>query len=196
MARPRKDQEDTAVQRLQAAFWEALADMPYHKITVTELVGRAHVNRNAFYYHYEDIHALTLAAIREEFDAHGVARALVQGIQSGSVGFDQVVESRVDTLNDKERLRHALLLCGPNSSQELIGMLSSSMRTAWLQMLGLEEGDLGEEDRLVLDFTLGGIIAILPRWLQMVEDGGAQSVAQFPLVKESVQRVLAIGARR
>lgn len=54
MPRPRKDSEIlSATERLENAFWELLADHEYRKITVTEVVREAHVNRNSFYYHYD-----------------------------------------------------------------------------------------------------------------------------------------------
>ena len=59
MPRPRKDSEIlSATERLENAFWELLADHEYRKITVTEVVREAHVNRNSFYYHFQDIPSL------------------------------------------------------------------------------------------------------------------------------------------
>ena len=46
MARPRKDQEGpTAVERMEEAFWEILAEKPYAQITVGEIAKRAQVNK-------------------------------------------------------------------------------------------------------------------------------------------------------
>ena len=43
MARPRKDQVGpTAVERMEEAFWEILAEKPYAQITVGEIAKRAH----------------------------------------------------------------------------------------------------------------------------------------------------------
>lgn len=39
-------------------FQEMLEEMPFDKITVTELTKRAEISHNTFYYHYEDIYAL------------------------------------------------------------------------------------------------------------------------------------------
>ena len=47
MARPRKDQEGpTAVERMEEAFWEILAEKPYAQITVSEIAKRAQVNKD------------------------------------------------------------------------------------------------------------------------------------------------------
>lgn len=53
MPRPRHDSEVLpAKERLENAFWELLADRDYRKITVTDVVSEAGVNRNSFYYHF------------------------------------------------------------------------------------------------------------------------------------------------
>ena len=51
-------------QILSETFWQILEEMPYSKITVKEIVDRCHVNRNTFYYHYQDIPALAEATMQ------------------------------------------------------------------------------------------------------------------------------------
>lgn len=50
-------------QALSDAFWQLLEEMPYSKITVKGIVDRCHVNRNTFYYHFQDIPALAEATM-------------------------------------------------------------------------------------------------------------------------------------
>ena len=74
MPRPRKDSEIlSATERRENAFWELLADHEYRKITVTEVVREAHVNRNSFYYHYASLPELADSAIM-----HAVEHSTVQ----------------------------------------------------------------------------------------------------------------------
>lgn len=40
------------------AFWQLLEEKPYNRITVKDIVDRCQVNRNTFYYHFEDIPSL------------------------------------------------------------------------------------------------------------------------------------------
>ena len=47
------------------AFWELLEEKSYHKITVNDIVNRCHVNRNTFYYHFQDIPTLTSDSIQK-----------------------------------------------------------------------------------------------------------------------------------
>lgn len=51
-------------QALSEAFWQLLEEMPYSKITVKEIVDRCQVNRNTFYYHFQDIPALAEATMQ------------------------------------------------------------------------------------------------------------------------------------
>ena len=49
MPRPRRDSEILpAKDRLENAFWELLSEREYNKITVTDIVRTADVNRNSF----------------------------------------------------------------------------------------------------------------------------------------------------
>lgn len=43
---------------IRQAFWELLRERPFDKITVTDIVTRADINRSTFYAHYDDIYHL------------------------------------------------------------------------------------------------------------------------------------------
>ncbi|BAK98468.1 putative TetR family transcriptional regulator [Oscillibacter valericigenes Sjm18-20] len=46
------------------AFWQLLEEKPYSKITVKDIVDRCQVNRNTFYYHFQDIPSLAEYTIK------------------------------------------------------------------------------------------------------------------------------------
>ncbi len=72
MPRPRKDQEGlSAVERMEEAFWNALAEKPYAKMTVGDIAQRAQVNKNASYHQYSRLYALAERRYRQ----HPSARA-------------------------------------------------------------------------------------------------------------------------
>lgn len=50
---------------IREAFWELLEEKPYNKITVQDIVNRCQVNRNTFYYHFQDIPALMEESVKE-----------------------------------------------------------------------------------------------------------------------------------
>lgn len=45
-------------------FWQLLEEKPYNKITVQDIVDRCQVNRNTFYYHFQDIPTLTATSVQ------------------------------------------------------------------------------------------------------------------------------------
>lgn len=49
-------------------FWELLEEKPYNKITVKNIIERCQVNRNTFYYHFQDIPELLERVIKQEAD--------------------------------------------------------------------------------------------------------------------------------
>lgn len=50
---------------IKDTFWELLEEKPYNKITVQDIVNRCRVNRNTFYYHFQDIPTLMIDSIEE-----------------------------------------------------------------------------------------------------------------------------------
>lgn len=51
-------------QLISEVFWQLLEEMPYSKITVKTIVNRCQLNRNTFYYHFQDIPALAEATMQ------------------------------------------------------------------------------------------------------------------------------------
>ena len=56
----------TTKRALAAALKDAMARKPLQKITVTELIQAADVNRKTFYYHFSDIYELLKWTLEEE----------------------------------------------------------------------------------------------------------------------------------
>ena len=50
------------------AFWQALDEKPFNKITVKNIVELCGVNRNTFYYHFRDIPQVMEYALKNEAD--------------------------------------------------------------------------------------------------------------------------------
>ena len=54
-------------QAIKAAFLELLDEKPLNKISVRDIVERCGINRNSFYYHFQDIPSLLGEIIIEQF---------------------------------------------------------------------------------------------------------------------------------
>ena len=168
MPRPRHDSEILpAKDRLENAFWELLADREYQKITVTDIVHEANVNRNSFYYHFADLAELADSAIM-----HAVENTVIAPPQKFD-NIDHETEWRrrcTEILNNPEhrqRLDHLCFLAGAHSSPELIESLKDFGRLTLISDLQLDPNHLDLKTDLMLDFTVGGMLAVLRRWPEL-----------------------------
>lgn len=59
---------------IRQAFLELLRQKPYEKITVTDIVGAADINRSTFYAHYPDVRGLVEEIVGEVID-HSITLA-------------------------------------------------------------------------------------------------------------------------
>ena len=50
---------------IKETFWEIPEEKSYNKITVQDIVNRCQVNRNTFYYHFQDIPTLMIDSIED-----------------------------------------------------------------------------------------------------------------------------------
>ena len=116
MPRPRRDSEILpAKERLENAFWELLSEREYNKITVTDIVRTADVNRNSFYYHFSGLPELADSAI-----LHAVENTPMPGMPGRDFDPDTEWRKHVTALlrdpEQRQRLDRLALLAGPHSS--------------------------------------------------------------------------------
>lgn len=71
---------------IKESFIKQLGERPLKQITVRSIVEDCGINRNSFYYHYQDIPALIQELVREEADkiiaAHPTVDSLEEGINA------------------------------------------------------------------------------------------------------------------
>ena len=169
MPRPRRDSEILpAKDRLENAFWELLSEREYNKITVTDIVRTADVNRNSFYYHFSGLPELADSAI-----LHAVEDTPMPGVPGRDFNPDTEWRKHVTALlrdpEQRQRLDRLALLAGPHSSPELVESLQDFGRLTLISVLGLDADHLDLKTDLMLDFTVGGMLAVLCRWPKLHE---------------------------
>lgn len=68
---------------IMESFMKLLDTRPLNKITIKDIVEECGINRNTFYYHFEDIPALVEAIFKEETDGFISAHASVASLEEG-----------------------------------------------------------------------------------------------------------------
>ena len=169
MPRPRRDSEILpAKDRLENAFWELLSEREYNKISVTDIVRTADVNRNSFYYQFSGLPELADSAI-----LHAVEDTPMPGVPGRDFNPDTEWRKHVTALlrdpEQRQRLDRLALLAGPHSSPELVSSLKEFGRLTMISVLGLDADNLDLKTDLMLDFTVGGMLAVLQRWPKLHE---------------------------
>ena len=187
MSRPRHDSELTpAKERMENAFWALLEDREYRKITVTDIVREAQVNRNSFYYHYGSLNELTDTAILQEVENTSIAQLVdettddhgIPSMDDNAVRehWHKRISAAINSSEHRTRLNHMALLAGPHSSPELMDSLRDFTRMTLFTALKLDESDMTLRSDLYIDFAVGGILAILRRWPELREMNVAQTL--------------------
>lgn len=187
MPRPRLSSEVLpARDRLENAFWELLANRDYRKITVTDIVREAGVNRNSFYYHFASLHELADAAIMHQVESIPIN----QRPDPDGDPTDQWRERITWILSHPEqrrRLDRLALIAGPHSTVELAESLRDFTRLQIVNMLQQDPNDLDLKTDLMVDFSVGGLLSVLHRWPEL-----SDTIELRDLLKEDVA-VLAMG---
>ena len=136
MPRPRRDSEILpAKERLENAFWELLSERENRKITVTDIVRTADVNRNSFYYHFTGLPELADSAI-----LHAVENTPLPSAPNANFNPDNEWRKHVTALLREPEQRRRL-----------------------------DADHLDLKTDLMLDFTVGGMLAVLRRWPKLHE---------------------------
>lgn len=161
MPRPRHDSEVLpAKERLENAFWELLADRDYRKITVTDVVREAGVNRNSFYYHFSSLPELADSAILHQVESIPINRTPDPNGNPEEQWRDRVTATLSDP-EQRQRLDHLALLAGPHSTLELTESLRDFCRLQMLSTLQRDPKNLDLKTDLMVEFTVGGMLAVL-----------------------------------
>ena len=156
MGRPRYEKGDiSAREKLEGAFWDALAEGPFEAISVSQLCRAARVNKNTFYYHFENLDQLACIATESVLDPAFVS-AVIEGTAKGAIVSDFLANQELS-----RRLDRVCLLADDNASPRLRRMLRDAVVNAWESKLGIKADRLDLKGRASLEFVLGGFLGVL-----------------------------------
>lgn len=141
------------------SFIYLLNQKPLDKITVKEIVDDCGINRNTFYYHFEDIRALLTFVIDGEVERVIAKHTSVDSLEEG------FIEAAHFALNNKKAVYH---IYNSVSREELERYLNSIAEDVMRRMMeGIAESrDVEETDReLIIHFYKSGLVGMATGWI-------------------------------
>ena len=142
---------------IRDAFWELLEEKPYNKITVQDIVNRCQVNRNTFYYHFEDKYDLV-----NWYFQSGITQFLVE--RGAYTSWDSLLAAIKDYfLENKVFYCNALAYNGQNSLQKYMFDYLCSIFEQNARELNPDIS--ASETRAIGQFFSGALMGILIPWV-------------------------------
>lgn len=141
------------------SFMKLLNEKPLDKITVKDIVEDCNVNRNTFYYHFEDIHALVYEIFKLETER---VIGKHEDIESWQEGF---IEAARFALENKRAVYH---IYNSNSREDLYNYLNIIARDVMRRFVDkIPEGDgAAETDKaLIAEFYKCALVGLALDWV-------------------------------
>lgn len=103
---------------IKNSFWKLLNERPLNKITVKDIVEDCGINRNSFYYYFDDLPSLIEESIRELIDTAMQEHVILESLeQCFSVIIDVILQNKravyhiYNSLNPTILERYLLKIC-------------------------------------------------------------------------------------
>lgn len=187
MARPKKSgNEPSALERMEAAFWEMLSEMPYESITISSLAHRANVNHNTIYYYYECIDQMALDLFDKTLPKN-IGSLFLSVIHSGPSMFREVLSD--EKTFEQWRKIHLFLR---SDSPFLIDHLKKRLIESWCQAMNIRPDNLTQDQRLELEFIFSGMSAALRYAFDMNEPSRITVLVERPLGRAIIETLAAL----
>lgn len=168
-------------QLIRAAYMELLQEKPYEKITATDLIQRADINRSTFYAHYPDVRGIMDEIMREITD---MFQTMLQSIDFTALFQDPMpILREVIAFLERNQPMYRLLLRSSMALEQL-EQLKKILITQVMDTPGLPVETMGRlRVNIRVRMLLSGLIDTYRQWLEGEFDctleEAAQEVADF-----------------
>lgn len=141
-------------------FWQLLEEKPYSKITVQGIVERCHVNRNTFYYHFQDIPTLAECSIQMWTES-----VINENCQLGSPA-NCIIPVTRELINRKTAFIHLYNSANRESLMRYLDEISQNIVKFYIDNV-TKDVAVPKEDRLVLTWGYKcALVGVIIDWLE------------------------------
>ena len=168
------------------SFMKLLNERPLDKITVKDIVEDCGVNRNTFYYYYQDIYAL----LEDIFETE--ASLVINKHKPYNTWLDGFLESAKFALDNKKAVLHIFNSINRNQLDRYLNTIVENYMVDFVKRKA-EGLDVSDEDiRIVAVFFKHAIVGVTIEWIQggMKEDFEVFIVKMANMLEGSVKYIL------
>lgn len=146
---------------IKDAFWKLLSEQPLSQISVRAIVEECGINRNSFYYHFQDIPSLIEEIITETADA------LIEKYPSIS-SIEEAVEVALKfTLDNKKAVLHICNSVNRNIYEQYLMKICEYVVTSYFDTVFKKDIDnVNENDcEIMIQFTKCELFGLFVDWI-------------------------------
>lgn len=153
---------------IKESFWKLLNEQPLTQISVREIVEECGINRNSFYYHFQDIPSLIEEIVMD------AANVLIQKYPSIS-SIDEAIEAALRfSLNNKKAILHICNSVNRNIYEQYLMKICEYVVTTYFDTVFKQDKDtVSKSDRdIMILFTKCELFGLSIDWINtgMQED--------------------------
>ena len=177
---------DFTKRAIKASFLKLLDERPLSRITVKEIAADCGINRNTFYYHYEDIPALLMEIIKDNMDE-------ILREYPAFDSFEQCVEAAIRTaINNRRVVMHIYNSINRNLYEQFIWELSKYAVGHYIDT-AFPDRKISHDDReMIIRYYKCECFGIVTDWLEsgMNEDAVRYFRRIFELKKDQAEELI------
>ena len=161
---------------IRSAFLELLREKAYEKITVTDIVTRADINRSTFYAHYPDVRGLVEEIVGEAIN-HSTELA-------DSLNIREFLEDPMPFLRElssygSDSKELYALLCRSDFAQRQMEHLKHTLIDSALHAPAFPDAVRSSPSfRIHISFFVGGVLSLYVMWLQGELDCSVEDITR------------------
>lgn len=145
---------------IKESFWKLLLEHPLNKITIKDIVTDCGINRNSFYYHFQDIPSLVEIIVREEAEKLIAAYPKIESLEKA---LDVAIEF---AMKNKAAALHIFNSVSRDVFEQNLFRVCEDVIIKYLDTV-MPDMDLSPEDRRVLvGFFKCECFGVIINWMQ------------------------------
>lgn len=156
--------EEYTKNMIRKVFMYRLNERPFHKITVSNIAKDCKINRNTFYYHYQDIYGVLVEIFEEQF------QIVVEEYNDTNSWEDSLWLASKFILENKKAIDHIYNSLYREELEKYIYEASGNIMMRYVEQKSADVPACFDDKKLIASFYQCALTEMVTRWIM----GGMQ----------------------